>query len=119
MGELELDPDEQARPQLQRPSSPSRPAVRLGADRERDALLEQYSPFRMGARPVTDPSSQLAEIADPADLFPGATVLHETLGRGVIIHLTGFGGEMRVSVRFESVGVKKLLARLAKLRLVR
>jgi len=116
-GELELEPGEQ--PPVMRTRTPAREAAPLGADRERDALLNQYSPFRQGARPVVDPSSQLAEIADPADLYPGATVLHETLGRGVLIHMTGFGGEMRVSVRFESVGVKKLVASLAKLRLVR
>ncbi|MFA7330296.1 MAG: UvrD-helicase domain-containing protein [Candidatus Delongbacteria bacterium] len=112
-GELELDPGELPAPARK----PARADGKLGADRERAALLNQYSPFRK-AEPVRDPSSQLAEIADPADLFPGAKVLHETLGKGVIIHLTGFGGETRVSVRFESVGVKKLVARLAKLRLI-
>jgi DNA helicase-2/ATP-dependent DNA helicase PcrA len=111
-GELELDPEH-----TPPPARSGKPA-KLGADRERDALLNQYSPFRK-AEPVRDPSSQLAEIADPSDLYPGAVVLHETLGKGVVIHLTGFGGETRVSVRFESVGVKKLIARMAKLRLVR
>jgi DNA helicase-2/ATP-dependent DNA helicase PcrA len=119
-GELELDPGETAPARPATPAAgarrdPARP--RLGADREREALLNQYSPFRK-ALPVRDPSSQLAEIADPADLFPGAKVLHETLGKGVVIHLTGFGGETRVSVRFESVGVKKLIARMARLRLL-
>ena len=116
-GELELEPGE-ARPRAAAQASPGRSArPKLGPDRERDALLNQYSPFRK-ALPVRDPSSQLAEIADPADLYPGATVLHETLGRGVVVHQTGFGGEMRISVRFESVGMKKLIARLARLRLI-
>jgi DNA helicase-2/ATP-dependent DNA helicase PcrA len=122
-GELELDQPEEhglpARPAGPAPTPGGRRAgrPRLGLDREREALLNQYSPFRK-AVPVRDPSSQVAELADPEDLFPGATVLHETYGRGVIIHLTGLGGETRVSVRFESVGVKKLLARLARLRLI-
>jgi DNA helicase II / ATP-dependent DNA helicase PcrA len=85
-----------------------------------DAMMNKYSPFRSaGKQPAVDLSdSQEAEISDPADIYVSATVLHHKYGQGTVIHTVGFGGDMRVSVRFNSVGVKKMVARLAKLRVL-
>ncbi len=89
------------------------------ADRRREAMLDRYSPFRGGnENPGFDPDSQEPEISDPSEIYRGCSVLHPRYGRGVVIHTIGFGDEMRVSVRFDSVGVKKMVVRLAKLRVV-
>jgi DNA helicase II / ATP-dependent DNA helicase PcrA len=87
-----------------------------------EVLLNRHSPFRDRSQDVTpdyEGESQLPPVSDPADLGTGAVIAHHKYGRGVIIHTVGFGGEMRVSVRFDSVGVKKMVAKFAKLRLIR
>ena len=125
-GEFEADPaSAPARPAAQapgagRPAPPQRRPI-TGADKRQQALLNRYSPFRKDVEPQPDyeNESQLPELANPSDLYAGAEVLHDKYGKGLVIHTVGFGGDMRVSVRFTSVGVKKLVARLAKLRLIR
>jgi DNA helicase II / ATP-dependent DNA helicase PcrA len=118
-GDIEIDRGALPPAASARPATPRRST---GADKRQQALLDRYSPFRRAqgeAPPDYENESQLPELANPADLYAGALVQHEKYGRGLVIHTVGFGGEMRVSVRFDSVGVKKLVARLAKLRLLR
>ncbi len=115
-GELELDPPAPSfNPKPRQGKPPKRESYE---DKQRSALRDQYSPFRGGGMPDYENESQLPDLAQPTDLRPGTTVMHGKYGRGVVIHTVGFGGEMRVSVRFDSVGVKKMVARMAKLRLV-
>ncbi len=45
----------------------------------------------------------------------GERVVHPTFGSGTVLEVSGFGPDLKVSVRFDSVGVKKLLARYADL----
>ena len=45
----------------------------------------------------------------------GERVVHQTFGSGVIVELSGFGPEMRVTVDFADVGRKKLVVRYAEL----
>ena len=45
----------------------------------------------------------------------GERVLHQTFGSGVIVELSGFGPDMRVTVDFADVGRKKLVVRYAEL----
>jgi DNA helicase-2/ATP-dependent DNA helicase PcrA len=45
----------------------------------------------------------------------GEGVSHPTFGSGTVLEVSGFGPELKVTVKFESVGVKKLLARYADL----
>lgn len=54
-----------------------------------------------------------------ADLRPGVAVFHEQFGNGKILKLEGNGQDTRVVVFFQSAGQKTLLARFAKLKIVR
>jgi len=46
-------------------------------------------------------------------LAPGSRVSHRTFGAGRVIDVSGFGDDVKVTVDFESVGRKRLLARYA------
>jgi DNA helicase-2/ATP-dependent DNA helicase PcrA len=54
-----------------------------------------------------------------ADLKPGVVVFHEQFGNGKILKTEGKGLDTRVVVFFQSAGQKTLLARFAKLKIVR
>jgi DNA helicase-2/ATP-dependent DNA helicase PcrA len=45
----------------------------------------------------------------------GERVAHPTFGSGTVLEVSGFGRDLKVSVKFDSVGVKRLLARYADL----
>jgi DNA helicase-2/ATP-dependent DNA helicase PcrA len=45
----------------------------------------------------------------------GERVAHPTFGSGTVLEVSGFGPDLKVSVKFDSVGVKRLLARYADL----
>jgi DNA helicase-2/ATP-dependent DNA helicase PcrA len=45
----------------------------------------------------------------------GERVVHATFGSGAVMEVSGFGRDLRVTVHFDSVGKKKLLARYANL----
>ena len=87
-----------------------------------EALLNQVSPFREGS---VDPMPDYENISqeehapsDPREIHVRATVVHSKYGRGIVIHKAGFDEDMRITVRFDSVGVKKLVARFAKLQVI-
>ena len=46
----------------------------------------------------------------------GEAVLHDTFGSGTVGEVTGFGRDLKVTVHFETVGIKSLLVRYAGLR---
>ena len=52
---------------------------------------------------------------DQAYLRPGERVVHGTFGSGTVAEISGFGRDVRVTVDFDTVGRKKLLARYAHL----
>ena len=45
----------------------------------------------------------------------GEKVSHATFGSGTVLEVSGFGPDLKVTVKFDSVGPKKLLARYADL----
>ncbi|CAN5771690.1 3'-5' exonuclease [soil metagenome] len=52
---------------------------------------------------------------DAPHLVPGERVSHATFGSGTVKGVSGFGRDLKVTVDFDDVGEKKLLARYAKL----
>ncbi len=50
---------------------------------------------------------------DAPHLGKGARVSHKTFGSGTVVDVTGFGRDVKVTVDFDTVGEKKLLARYA------
>ncbi len=53
---------------------------------------------------------------DAPRLVEGERVVHATFGSGRVVEVSGFGPDVRVTVEFEDVGRKKLVARYADLR---
>jgi len=64
----------------------------------------------LGFEPAYEDLSQ-----DAPRFVKGERVVHPTFGSGSVLEVSGFGPDLKVSVRFDSVGVKKLLARYADL----
>jgi DNA helicase-2/ATP-dependent DNA helicase PcrA len=53
---------------------------------------------------------------DAPRLVKGERVVHATFGSGRVVEVSGFGPDVRVTVEFEAVGRKKLVARYAGLK---
>jgi DNA helicase-2/ATP-dependent DNA helicase PcrA len=53
---------------------------------------------------------------DAPRLVKGERVTHATFGSGRVVEVSGFGPDVRVTVEFEGVGRKKLVARYAGLK---
>ena len=53
--------------------------------------------------------------ATEADLQDGATVVHPMFGAGRITETTGSGDKLKLEIRFDKVGVKKVIAKFGKL----
>ena len=70
-----------------------------------------------GARP-RDRAAPVEEEEMNQDLAPlrkGERVLHRTFGSGTVLGVSGYGRDVRVTVDFDSVGRRKLVARIARL----
>jgi DNA helicase-2/ATP-dependent DNA helicase PcrA len=75
-----------------------------------------------GGRRRRDPQEQPATFYDDADedqsaggISRGARVRHPKFGVGTVVGVEPAGGDLKVSIRFTGIGVKKILARYAKL----
>jgi DNA helicase-2/ATP-dependent DNA helicase PcrA len=56
------------------------------------------------------------ERGDPDSPFqPGTRVRHATFGGGTVLEIDGYGSEARLTVKFDTLGVKKLIARFVRL----
>ncbi len=80
------------------------------AEKERSAYSQGPEYFDEG------PDLDAALNQDLPVLAKGARVLHDTFGSGSVVDVTGFGRDLKVTVDFDSIGRKKLLARYAGLK---
>lgn len=83
--------------------------------------VEYTEPVPRAVVPRTPKPADLrieGEIAELHDLVTGARVWHESFGSGKIIATEGNGPDTRLTVFFPTHGQKKLVARLAKLRII-
>jgi DNA helicase-2/ATP-dependent DNA helicase PcrA len=71
-----------------------------------DAVSEEWDP-------IFDPDPDLNQ--DLPRFVKGERVVHATFGSGTVLEVSGFGPDLKVTVVFETVGKKKLLARYADL----
>ena len=55
---------------------------------------------------------------DNAGLRPGRIVQHPTFGRGKIIRAEGFGESLQLEIMFTGIGIKKIMAKYARLKVV-
>jgi DNA helicase-2/ATP-dependent DNA helicase PcrA len=91
-------------PLLERKSSALlRSAAAFVASRSREGAPDSYGS-------LDDESSY---NQDAARLVKGERVAHPKFGSGVIAEISGFGPDTKVTVDFDSVGRKKLIARYA------
>ncbi len=68
-------------------------------------------------KPVTSDTDKNFNATD-ANLTEGATVEHIRFGKGKILKIEGAGADTKAEIDFENGGIKKLLLRFAKLRVV-
>jgi DNA helicase-2/ATP-dependent DNA helicase PcrA len=73
---------------------------------------------KVGSYPKDAPAPQqtIAGNDDIEKIQPGMTVEHATFGKGKVTSVEGTGPNKKASVMFESVGLKQLLLRFAKLK---
>ncbi|MCX7606334.1 MAG: UvrD-helicase domain-containing protein [Bacteroidia bacterium] len=104
-----------------RPALSSRFLTEIGLDSgesARPAFMGRLSVSPPPTFPSRTPAFPLSEAAPSSSILPGCRVEHSHFGRGEVLHREENGAEGVVQVRFESVGVKKLDLRYAKLRLL-
>ena len=77
------------------------------------AIRPQRSRTKLANGSREEPGADDAYNQDRPAYLKGERVVHETFGSGVILELSGFGRDLKVTVDFESEGRKKLLVRYA------
>ena len=82
----------------------SAPAPRRGG-----RLSAQVAPEPTFAQAMPD-YEDFSQEADPG-IGPGVVVFHPTFGHGTVLNVSGHGETAKAQVRFESAGIKRLLAR--------
>ncbi len=70
-------------------------------------------------RPITDgkPEQENSSLSE-GDLAPGTAVEHMRFGMGKILKIEGVGQDRKAEIHFDKGGIKKLLLRFAKLKIV-
>ncbi len=99
-------------------------SARLRRERPRRIEMEwgRSSRSERGVGSVTEPAYdpdfdfESGLDQDQPRMVKGERVLHDTFGSGRIMEITGVGRDVKITVDFESIGRKKLLARYAGLR---
>jgi DNA helicase-2/ATP-dependent DNA helicase PcrA len=102
----------QPRPSQPRFAQPSQP--RFTASSSYDAP----SPSRL--KPLKSASTTAASTPSAGDgsLCEGQQILHERFGRGVILKVEGTGENTKATVQFENAGVKQLLMKFARFKII-
>ena len=63
-------------------------------------------------------SSSLKSNLFDSKLVVGNIVMHERFGKGIVISIEGNGGDKKAEIKFEKNGVKKLLLKFSKLKII-
>ncbi|MEC4113928.1 ATP-dependent helicase [Myroides pelagicus] len=80
------------------------------ANKERN--IRRLKPIDRSTKAVTDKTGVNGELSI------GQIVMHERFGKGEILNLEGLGADRKAEIRFDVGGIKKLLLRFAKLRVL-
>jgi DNA helicase-2/ATP-dependent DNA helicase PcrA len=78
----------------------------------------QSEKTRWGKHKTAEPGELEYVFEDEHGYEPGRVVQHPTFGRGKIVTCEGFGESMRLEIMFSGVGLKKIMAKYAKLKVV-
>ncbi len=69
-------------------------------------------------KPQTSEGAAASPSLFEGDLAPGTKVEHSRFGRGEILRIEGVGGDKKAEIKFQVGGIKKLLLRFAKLKVL-
>ena len=99
---------EEARPVVERP---------MPQATGRAAYAAEIAASRRSGVSAAAPVRPAAKAAAPSDLSfaPGERVRHKVFGEGVIVSVRAMGGDFLLEIRFDRVGVKKIMAAYARL----
>lgn len=75
------------------------------------------SPAKPKPKPAA-PSGEYYEYEDSEIARVGRMVQHPTFGRGKIVKAEGFGDSLRLEILFSGLGIKKIMAKYAKLKII-
>ena len=76
---------------------------------------DSYTSYRSERTYEPDPEPDAGLNQDLPRFVKGERVVHPTFGSGSVVEVTGFGRDLKVTVDFDEIGTKKLLARYASL----
>lgn len=68
-------------------------------------------------REISKTTSTISSVNN-IDLKEGQNIMHERFGRGIILNLEGAGADKKAEIKFDTGGIKKLLLRFAKLKIL-
>jgi DNA helicase-2/ATP-dependent DNA helicase PcrA len=98
----------------QKPSSQARSAATY------ERMTSWDSPYagRRAETPTRAPETRRSPIPQAGTYRAGMRVKHASFGEGLVIESRGSGDDEEVTISFESVGLKRLVASLAKLKIL-
>ena len=76
---------------------------------------DSFTSYRSERTYEPDPEPDAGVNQDLPRFVKGERVVHQTFGSGSVVEVTGFGRDLKVTVDFDDIGTKKLLARYASL----
>ncbi len=95
---------------------------RTGRNYDYSGVERQPSSARNGGgykpQPAPAQSGVYYDVEEETGFRIGRIVAHPTFGRGKILSIDGYGENLRLEIMFTGLGVKKIMAKYAKLKLV-
>jgi len=77
-------------------------------------LHDRHARKRAVEKAAANEAERVIQRDSDGDLAAGSFVIHGSFGRGQVVDVSGYGTQARVTVRFASVGTKKVIARFLK-----
>jgi DNA helicase-2/ATP-dependent DNA helicase PcrA len=83
-----------------------------------DAQGQRQTSMFAQSRAASKPTGVHYEYEEAEGYQPGRIVHHPTFGRGKIVNTEGYGDGLRLDIMFSGLGLKKVMARYARLKIV-
>ena len=110
-------PQQTERPRVTlRPERPTNPFLTGGYQRPKPQTTPPVGRFKAVERAV--PPRPMATDANPSDLREGCTIEHQRFGIGKVLRIEGVGENTKATVEFRNAGVKQLLLKFAKFKIL-
>ena len=76
------------------------------------------SPSLFPRKQAPKPTGVHYDFGDTQEMETGRIVQHPTFGRGKVVSVEGFGDSLRLEIVFTGIGLKKIMAKYARLKIV-